>query len=61
MSIVRLIRKYRRNAYRSAKALGDVQAILQGRIGQRVVQRVVGKASRKAMNRVLPKPLRKRR
>ena len=61
MGLVKLIRVYRRKAYNSAKMLGDVQAILQGRLVHRGAQRILGKASRKAMNKVIPKPLRKKR
>ena len=55
MSLISKIRKIRKMQYQSAKTLGDVQAVLQGRIGHRLVQRQVGKMSRKSMNKVLPK------
>lgn len=53
--MIRLIRKVRSRCYRTAKVLGDVQAVMQGRIVHRVGQRVAGKATRKGLNKVLPR------
>ena len=47
-----LIRAYRKYCYNTAKRLGDVQAVLQGRFVDRVVQRKVGKLSRKGLNKL---------
>ena len=53
--MIKLIRRYRRNAYRSAKFLGDVQAIITGKWVQRYVQRKVGALSRRGMNTLIPR------
>lgn len=37
------IGKARRTAYRTARVLGDVQAVRRGRVGQRVVNRAIGR------------------
>lgn len=55
--MIGVIRFLRRNMYRNARVLGDVQAVLQGRIVDRIVQRQAGKLSRKALNK-LPKVVR---
>jgi len=52
--MLKIIRKIRRYQYKSAKRLGDVQAVLQGKIVQRVAQRKVGAMSRKGINKLLP-------
>jgi hypothetical protein len=49
--ILKTIRFLRRNMYRNARMLGDVQAVLQGRIIHRYVQRKAGAASRRLLNR----------
>ncbi len=61
MSLLKMIRKSRARAYKYAKVMGDVQAVVGGTVVQRAAQRVAGKASRKAMNKVLPKVMRKKR
>jgi hypothetical protein len=38
--------------YRNAKILGDVQAVLQGRLLHRYVERKTGKAARRAINKL---------
>jgi hypothetical protein len=50
--MIRLIRWLRRNMYRNARALGDVQAVATGRIVYRIVQRKAGAMSRRALNKV---------
>lgn len=39
------INKVRSALYSLAKLLGDVNAVVKGKIGQRIVRRVVGKAT----------------
>jgi hypothetical protein len=51
--MIKLIRALRRRMYKNARVLGDVQAVLQGRIVQRVVQRKAGAAARRAINKVV--------
>jgi len=53
MKLLKLIRKVRARCYRTAKVLGDVQAVLQGRIVNRYAQRKLGAMSRRNMNKVL--------
>ena len=53
MSLLKIIRFIRSNQYHSARRLGDVQAVLQGRIVDRILQRKLGKLSRHAINKVL--------
>jgi hypothetical protein len=50
--MIGLIRAIRRYQYRSAKRLGDVQALLQGRIVHRLVERQTGKVARRAINKL---------
>ncbi len=53
MSILKGIRWYRKRAYKTAKTLGDVQAVLQGRVVHRYAQRQAGKLTRRGLNKVL--------
>lgn len=48
-----LIRKLRSSMYRNARMLGDVQAVMQGRIVHRIVQRKAGAATRRMLNKGL--------
>ena len=50
--MIGLIRKIRRYQYASAKQLGDIQAVLQGRIVHRIAERAAGKAARKTLNKL---------
>jgi hypothetical protein len=50
--ILKLIRKSRRYAYNYARIAGDVQAVLTGRIINRIVQRELGKRSRRTLNKL---------
>ena len=43
----------RRDRYKQGKILGDVNAIMRGKIVRRVAQRKLGQASRRAINRIL--------
>jgi hypothetical protein len=45
------INRTRRNAYRVARILGDVQAVRSGRIGRRVARRVAGRMTGQALGR----------
>jgi len=47
--MVRLIRRYRSIAYKSAKWFGDLQAVLTGRIPQRIGWRITGKWTSQAL------------
>ena len=58
MSILKGIRWYRKRAYKTAKTLGDVQAVLQGRVAHRIVQRQAGKHARRGLNKLTRKLLR---
>lgn len=49
MSISRL----RTWLYRSARLLGDYQAVRQGRVGQRLVRRGLGRVSARVTNRLV--------
>lgn len=53
--MIRLLRKYRKHAYRTAKVAGDAQAIMQGKFVQRLVQREAGAVSRRGLNKLVPK------
>lgn len=50
--LLKTIRKVRGRCYKTAKTLGDVQAVLQGRLADRLVQRQAGKMSRKTLNKL---------
>lgn len=52
MKLIGLIRKVRSRAYKTAKTLGDVQAVLQGRFVDRAVQRKAGALTRKQLNKL---------
>jgi hypothetical protein len=51
--MIGFIRAVRRRMYKQARILGDVQAVLQGRIGQRIAQRQAGALARKYINRLV--------
>lgn len=53
--MIKLIRALRRRMYRNAKILGDVQAVLQGRIVARIAERKAGAGARKALNKLTRK------
>jgi hypothetical protein len=46
------IGKLRSILYTSARSLGDVNAVLKGRIGQRVLRRLAGKVSARLMGKL---------
>ena len=50
--MIGLIRAIRRYQYGSAKRLGDLQALLQGRILHRYVERQTGRVARRTINRL---------
>jgi hypothetical protein len=52
VSIKRKITRARARMYTTAKRLGDVQAVLKGRIVERAAQRVAGKIARKQLNKI---------
>ncbi len=56
--MIKLIRRTRARCYRTAKVLGDVQAVLQGRVAHRIVQRQAGKHARRGLNKLTRKLLR---
>lgn len=49
--MIKLIRFLRRNMYNNARVLGDVQAVLTGRLLHRMVQRKAGAMSRRLLNK----------
>lgn len=50
--MIHIIRWLRRRMYRNARVLGDVQAVMQGRIVHRTLQRQLGKRSRKIIHKL---------
>lgn len=53
MTILKIIRFVRRYQYGSARRLGDVQAVLTGRIFHRIAERKLGKLTRRQLNQLL--------
>ena len=49
---MRLIPKIRKSLYNSAKALGDIDAIKEGKIAKRVKNRIAGKLTGKMLKKI---------
>lgn len=47
------INKVRKNLYKAARILGDVNAVKKGKVGKRIVRRVAGKQTGKILRKLL--------
>lgn len=46
------INKFRRGLYKTARILGDVNAVKKGKVGKRIARRAAGKATGKTLRRL---------
>ena len=47
-----MLSKIRRACYRTARVLGDAQAVTRGRIGQRLMNRWIGRTAARVLRKV---------
>lgn len=46
------IPKVRSKLYKSARILGDVQAVMSGKVGKRILRRIAGKVTGRGLGRM---------
>ena len=46
------INKFRRGLYKTARILGDVNAVKKGKVGKRIARRTAGKATGKTLRKL---------